>query len=122
MYFVGRADSQIKSRGYRIELSEIEAALHTLQELKECAVVAVPSDGFEGNLICCAYVPADGGRTTNARLCERLGKLVPSYMLPLRWMCMDRLPTNANGKIDRRKLRELFTPLEQKQTSSAKVL
>ena len=59
VYFVGRADTQIKSRGYRIELGEIEVVLNTFEQLKECAVVAVPTDGFENNLICCAYVVRD---------------------------------------------------------------
>jgi amino acid adenylation domain-containing protein len=108
IYFVGRRDTQIKSRGYRIELGEIEAALHTLGELKECAVVAIPSEGFEGNLVCCAYVLADAVRTTHAQLRNKLSKLIPGYMLPARWLSLDRLPVNANGKLDRRTLRELF--------------
>src|SRR5262249_11055463 len=48
VYFLGRADSQIKSRGYRIELGEIETALNALGLLRECAVVAVDTGGFEG--------------------------------------------------------------------------
>jgi len=108
VYFVGRADSQIKSRGYRIELGEIEAALNILTGLKECAVVAIPSDGFEENLICCAYVPTNGDRNLNASLHRMLSQLLPGYMLPARWLALDRLPTNANGKIDRRKLGEVF--------------
>jgi amino acid adenylation domain-containing protein len=108
VYFVGRADSQIKSRGYRIELGEIEAALHTLNDLEECAVVAIPNDGFETNLICCAYVLSNGYKTNNTQLRTKLSKLVPTYMLPARWMCLDQLPANGNGKVDRRKLREFF--------------
>src|SRR5262249_53705391 len=60
VYYVGRADFQIKSRGYRIELGEIESALHSLSGLQECAVVALSVDGFEGARICCAYVPLAG--------------------------------------------------------------
>jgi len=112
VYFVGRADSQIKSRGYRIELREIEAALYTLEDLEECAVIAIPTDNFEGNLICCAYVVADGFRATHPKLRDKLSKLIPGYMLPARWMCLDRLPTNANGKIDRPVLREMFRSQE----------
>ena len=52
-HYVGRADTQIKSRGYRIELGEIETALHALPGLRESAVVAIKSEGFEGWLICC---------------------------------------------------------------------
>src|SRR5207247_9513078 len=51
VYFLGRADSQIKSRGYRIELGEIETALNAMDFIQECAVVAIPTDGFEGTVI-----------------------------------------------------------------------
>ncbi len=109
VYYLGRADSQIKSRGYRIELGEIETALHSLGALRECAVVAIDSDGFEGKVICCAYVCHTDFPATAARLRTDLAALVPGYMLPSRWMALERLPQNANGKIDRPKLRQLFT-------------
>ncbi len=108
IYFVGRNDSQIKSRGYRIELGEIEAGLNAFPELKECAVVAVPTDGFENNLICCAWVAQDNASVSHAELRRKLSAVLPSYMLPARWMDFLQLPTNANGKVDRRKLQELF--------------
>jgi amino acid adenylation domain-containing protein len=112
VYYVGRADTQIKSRGYRIELGEIEAALHSLGMLRECAVVGVPSSGFEGTAICCTYVLDGVEGVTPARLRERLTKLVPNYMLPARWLELDVLPKNANGKIDRPALRALFDKQE----------
>jgi amino acid adenylation domain-containing protein len=110
VHFLGRADAQIKSRGHRIELGEIETALHTFEELAECAVVAVDSSGFDGKAICCAYVAAasSGSEVTPAVLRERLGRLVPSYMLPARWLALDAMPKNQNGKIDRPALRERF--------------
>jgi acyl-coenzyme A synthetase/AMP-(fatty) acid ligase len=108
VYYVGRADSQIKSRGYRIELGEIETALSAFETLREVAVVAIPTEGFEGNVICCAYVPASGAQVTMGDLRKQLSKVVPAYMLPSRWEPFDKLPQNANGKIDRRKLREEF--------------
>ena len=107
-YFLGRADSQIKSRGYRIELGEIETHLHALPRLKESAVVAIATDGFEGATICCAYVPAPGADVTPADLRKELAQTLPSYMLPAHWMAFDVLPKNANGKIDRRQLKEDF--------------
>jgi amino acid adenylation domain-containing protein len=107
VYFVGRSDSQIKSRGHRIELGEVEFALNTLEELKECAVVALPTEGFEGTLICSAYVSRDAPMT-HSFIRSKLSRLLPPYMLPARWMCLDQLPKNANGKIDRRQIRELF--------------
>jgi amino acid adenylation domain-containing protein len=107
VYFVGRADTQIKSRGYRIELGEIETALNALNDVRECAVVGVGLGGFEGTAICCAYATIDDG-VTAAKLRSELRKLLPDYMLPSRWRAFDVLPKNANGKIDRRALRELF--------------
>jgi amino acid adenylation domain-containing protein len=108
VYFVGRTDSQIKSRGYRIELGEIEAALSAVGELQESAVVAVNTDGFEGTTICCAYVPAAGNAVTAAHLRRELNKRLPGYMLPARWLAFDQFPKNANGKTDRRRLKEAF--------------
>lgn len=108
IYFLGRADSQIKSRGYRIELGEIETALNALGLLRECAVVAVNSDGFEGTAICCAYAPLPGVGGNPTTLRQALRRTLPSYMLPSHWICFERLPQNGNGKIDRRALREQF--------------
>ncbi len=113
-YYVGRADTQIKSRGYRIELGEIEAALHSLPGLQESAVVAVKSEGFEGWLICCAYVPASNNGVSPESLRKGLAGLVPGYMLPARWMRFDVLPKNDNGKIDRPRLREGFRNAESR--------
>jgi amino acid adenylation domain-containing protein len=105
--FLGRADSQIKSRGHRIELGEIETALNALESLRESAVVAVEVDGFEGVAICCAYAStsADVGPP---ELRRNLRDALPSYMLPTRWLSLDDLPKNVNGKIDRKQLKELF--------------
>jgi amino acid adenylation domain-containing protein len=107
-YFCGRSDLQIKSRGYRIELGEIEAALNTIPELLESAVVAIPSAGFEGHLICCAFAPAPGSEIRAERVRALLAERVPSFMLPAAWQRCDRLPRNGNGKIDRPLIAESF--------------
>jgi amino acid adenylation domain-containing protein len=109
VYFVGRADSQIKVRGYRIELGEIETALNSMGKLQECAVVAIPTDNFGGWMICCAYVLRPGEEVSLIAIREHLMKTVPSYMFPARWMAYDVLPKNPNGKIDRPRLKERFT-------------
>jgi amino acid adenylation domain-containing protein len=109
VYFVGRADTQIKSRGYRIELGEIEIVLNTFEQLKECAVVAVPTDGFENNLICCAYVVRDQVQLSTSEIRHKLSKVLPPYMLPSRFRSFKQLPKNANGKTDRRKIEEAFS-------------
>jgi amino acid adenylation domain-containing protein len=116
VYFVGRADTQIKVRGYRIELGEIETALNSVGTLQECAVVAVQTENFGGWMICCAYVSREGVETTPNSLREHLKKLVPNYMFPVRWMPYDTLPKNANGKIDRPRLKERFLQNEKGQS------
>jgi amino acid adenylation domain-containing protein len=108
LYFAGRADNQIKCRGYRIELGEIEAALNRIDGLKESAVVAIPAKEFEGSMICCAFAPVESGGVTIINLREKLRSTIPHYMLPGRWLPLDRLPKNTNGKIDRPLLRTLF--------------
>jgi non-ribosomal peptide synthetase component F len=106
--FLGRSDSQIKSRGYRIELGEIEAALNTVAGVQHSAIVALNTGGFEGITICCAYVAAQGSALTPPLLKQELMRLIPSYMVPVRWMAFDQLPMNANGKIDRPRIKEIF--------------
>jgi amino acid adenylation domain-containing protein len=106
VYFVGRADSQIKSRGYRIELGEIEAALNAQADMRETAVVGVNAGGFEGTAICCAYAAAAG--LSPGELRGRLAEILPAYMLPTRWLSLEVLPKNINGKIDRAGLRAHF--------------
>ena len=108
VYFLGRADAQIKSRGYRIELGEIETALHALDGLRESAVVAMETAGFEGWAICAAYVPRSGSTVEPGGLRQALARVLPSYMLPARWMALAALPRNPNGKVDRPRLKELF--------------
>ena len=108
VYFVGRSDTQIKHLGHRVELGEIESALHAVQGLAEHAVIAVSTAGFEGTVICCAFVPVEGAEVTPASLRAELARLLPSYMLPLRWLVLPALPRNANGKIDRAAIKALF--------------
>lgn len=106
VHFLGRADSQIKSRGYRIELGEIESAFNAIAGMRECAVVGVEGEGFEGVTICAAYVADAALEPPTLR--RTLAAALPSYMLPAGWLALEALPKNQNGKIDRPALRGLF--------------
>ena len=109
VYFLGRADSQIKHRGYRIELGEIETALGALDELAEVAVVGVDTSGFEGTAICCAYAPADGQSVEPLQLRrEAAASACRRTWFPGAGSRSTCLPKNVNGKIDRRSIREHF--------------
>ncbi|MEO1998551.1 MAG: amino acid adenylation domain-containing protein [Planctomycetaceae bacterium] len=118
--FIGRTDTQIKSRGHRIELGEIETALHTLDFLGESAVVAIETGGFENTAICCAYVAAADGDVSIPHIRRSLTQSLPRYMLPQFWLSFEQLPKNANGKIHRPRLQELFEAqrAERVQTST----
>ena len=103
--FLGRNDYQVKVRGYRVELGEIEAALRRHTEVRE-AVVTVHSDG-RGHQGLVAYVvcrsePAPTAREFRDFLKERLSE----QMLPSAFVLLDALPLTPNGKVDRRALPE----------------
>ncbi len=121
VYFLGRADSQIKSRGYRIELGEIETALNAAEGVRECAVVGVDSGGFEGTTIGCAFSVLNGSTLTPAELRKQLLGKLPPYMIPTRWMTLAALPTNVNGKIDRKEICRRFGEKVEAVTTGEKV-
>jgi non-ribosomal peptide synthetase-like protein len=103
LQFIGRADSQIKIRGFRVELGEIESVLLEADEIRQAAVKTVESDGL---LEIAAYVVLAAGQTLLDR--QALGKLlsqrVPDYMIPKYVDILDELPTMTSGKVDRKLL------------------
>ncbi|MGJ7556905.1 amino acid adenylation domain-containing protein [Variovorax sp. RB3P1] len=102
--YLGRIDHQVKIRGFRIELGEIEARLLAQAEVREAVVVA--SQGAAGARLV-AYVSAQAGQAIDtALLRERLGRVLPDYMVPGIVVTLDALPLNANGKVDRKALPE----------------
>jgi len=110
IHFVGRADTQVKIRGARVELGEIECALHLLDYLADSAVVAVAAGPSREYAICCAYSPSPGEDVPPARVHRDLLERLPRIMIPTRWLSLDALPRNTNGKTDRPKLRVMFSP------------
>jgi amino acid adenylation domain-containing protein len=103
---LGRRDRMVKSRGYRIELDEIETALYAHPEVKEAAVVAVP-DELAGNVIRAFVAPVT---VAIAVLREHCLARLPRYMVPESFELRDELPKTSTGKIDRPTLvREVTT-------------
>ncbi|WP_127573285.1 non-ribosomal peptide synthetase, partial [Paenibacillus xylaniclasticus] len=104
MEFLGRKDHQVKIRGYRVELGEIDGRLSRHPGIRE-AVTIDRQDGREHRYLCAYIVPSDD-TLTQAAIREYLGAELPSYMVPTAYVWMDRLPLNANGKVDRGQLPE----------------
>lgn len=103
LVFLGRKDRQVKSRGYRIELDEIETVLYAHPSVKEVAIVAVP-DELIGSRIRAFAVAADGRELSVAELREHCLAKLPRYMLPESFELLDQLPKTSTGKVDRTRL------------------
>ncbi|MDP8242500.1 MAG: amino acid adenylation domain-containing protein [Candidatus Hinthialibacter antarcticus] len=101
--FIGRIDNQVKVRGFRVEPGEIEIRLQAFDEIDQAAVEARLTSVGTKELV--AYYAA-ARSVSAAQLRERLSKELPDYMVPSRWVELERLPLNRNGKIDRKKLPE----------------
>lgn len=100
--FLGRIDDQVKVRGVRIELAEVETAILAHEAVEICAAAAEETDG-EKALV--AYVvPAPGRALTERELRGFLRQKLPQSMIPSSFLFVDALPLSANGKIDRKRL------------------
>ncbi|MFG1802724.1 non-ribosomal peptide synthetase [Micromonospora carbonacea] len=102
---LGRRDRQVKVRGFRIELDEIELAI-TATGLADAAFAEKLGDGPQA-LLAVAVVPA-AGRWDRTELARRLAERVPDYMVPSRWVPLDRPPTGPTGKVDRAAIARLL--------------
>ena len=98
--FVGRRDHQVKLRGHRIELSEIEHALETHPNVRS-AIVQLRDDLTSGEPGLVAYVVGDGLPPTDATLRAYLRGKLPSHMVPGYFVTIPQLPLTPNGKLDR---------------------
>lgn len=95
--YISRKDFQIKRNGYRIELGEIEAAANSVDKVKSCACIYLKS---------CEQLVLlyEGGPKDPAKVLSAVKAKVPAYMIPDQILRRKDMPTNANGKIDRKKL------------------
>jgi D-alanine--poly(phosphoribitol) ligase subunit 1 len=104
IYFVGRKDSQIKHQGYRIELGEIEHALSKIKNVNEAVALHTNKSGLSMLI----GIIASTIKPDETEFKKELAKYIPNYMVPSRIICMESLPKNQNGKIDRNLLKETY--------------
>lgn len=105
MEYLGRMDQQVKIRGLRIELGEVEAVLGGHEAVGSCAVV-VEADAAGERFLTAFVVPRIGSSISAGSIQVWMESKLPRFMVPSRYLEVDQLPVNANGKVDRKKLAE----------------
>jgi amino acid adenylation domain-containing protein len=100
---LGRKDQQIKLRGFRIELEEIENVLHRAMGIGSCAI-ALRNRPPIGDMIVGYYMPLEGAVIDEAELATHMAAHLPNYMVPSHWMRLETLPKTPNGKLNRKAL------------------
>lgn len=115
---LGRMDDQIKIRGVRIELGELNAAL-LAHPLVKSGVVVARRDERKEYLLAAYVVPAKEAQLGAADLRRYLAERFPAAMVPSAYVFLDALPLNANGKVDRRALPEVAATVENETRSAA---
>lgn len=106
LLFIGRKDNQIKYRGYRIDLGEIEQVLINMNEIQNCFVCMDTQNEITQLL---AFVTAENKNLTQLELRTLLAEKLPHYMIPNDIIFVDAFPLTANGKIDKTVLVKEFT-------------
>ena len=114
--FRGRIDFQVKIRGLRIELNEIEKVIHKHENIDQAVVLAI-GQGNEKYLVC-YYTSADKAKIKQEEIVAYCQQELPDYMVPQYYIHLDKLPLTANTKVDRRALESIELPKEDKAVIS----
>jgi len=116
--FRGRADNQVKLRGYRVELEEVDHALATIAGVDRALAVALRDANGASRLVA-AYC---GEELTESDLIAECRTRLPEYMVPSRFVWLEALPTNSNGKADRRAAATLVGADHERRPSVTRAL
>ncbi|MHC5564837.1 amino acid adenylation domain-containing protein [Bacillus spizizenii] len=110
LIYLGRIDEQVKIRGHRIELGEVEAAMHKVEAVQKAVVIAREEE--DGLQQLCAYYVSNKPITIE-EIREQLSQELPDYMIPSHYVQLEQLPLTSNGKINRKALPAPEVSLEQ---------
>lgn len=112
--YIGRIDGQVKIRGHRIEIGEIESALNKHSEIKESAVKVFDNTN-KGKYLVAYIVTNNHQKIEKASLKSYLKDLIPEIMIPNDYVFMESFPLTNNGKIDKKSLKEPVETIEKKE-------
>jgi polyketide synthase PksN len=104
--FLGRLDHQVKVRGFRVECGEVEAALQSLDAIKQAVVLSRSMNGGE-QLVAFVVLAADKHPDVNGDLKQALARTLPDYMIPAVFVPLAQIPLTPGGKVDRAALMRL---------------
>ncbi|TMO69884.1 non-ribosomal peptide synthetase [Pseudoalteromonas aurantia] len=115
--YLGRLDNQVQVRGFRVELSEIEAQILELSSITSAIVIY--KEGADANKNLIAYIVSESNDRANeasyiAEVKAELANILPKYMIPNMLILLDKLPTTVNGKIDKSALPDIDNILSNK--------
>ena len=111
IYYCGRLDSQVKLNGFRVELEDVEHHLVRVNNIARAAVLPVMTDGKVTSLTAFVLLEHPDGLSSLKRgqtIKVALAGVLPSYMIPRKFIALDAFPLNTNGKVDKKTLAALL--------------
>jgi len=114
LYFIGRKDDIIKSRGEKVAPKEVETVLHEMPEISEAVVIGLP-DPVLGAAVTAVIVPAGGATIDTRQVLRHCRQRLEDFAVPVGVEIRDDLPKTANGKVDRRLIREMLMHDDKRQ-------
>jgi amino acid adenylation domain-containing protein len=106
LYFLGRADSEVKISGYRVNLMEIDHIISAIHEVRQAATLYLETN--DGNYVLVSFVVSNKGEDDVRAILEHCRKQLPHYMVPEMVIFVQDLPLNPNRKTDRKALAAIF--------------
>lgn len=107
LHFVGRKDELIKTRGFRVELGEVETLMHKNPHIAEAAVIAEPNSEYTNLIIVCVVLKIKDS-IDDVGVINWCRKMLPAYMVPQRVYFLDQFPRTGTGKVNKRRLGEIY--------------
>lgn len=107
LVFLGRNDAQVQIKGYRVELYEIENAISKIENIVSNAVIPTPVNSITYENLT-AFITVKDDNIDTYQIKSILSQTLPDYMVPNKYIILDNMPLNSNGKIDRNQLKNMI--------------